>query len=107
MYGIRGRVSNFQFATPDRRSVVSDDGTTVYYDIFHPDHGNTTQQYSHIMLVCPGVGNHSGATYLQSLVRHANRHGYCVVIMNHVGALGHTLTGNRIFSYGEMLSIVT
>ena len=92
-----------RFLTPDRRAVVAEDGTTVYYDIFHPDNGNN-KQYRHLMLVCPGIGSHSGAKYLQVLVQHATSHGYCVVVKNYVGALHHTLTGHRIFSYGMLLS---
>lgn len=99
MYGIYGRFGVTHSLSPDRRSVVAADGTTIYYDIFHPDNNDTTQ-YSHIILVCPGIGGHSGAKYLQTLVQHATSHGHCVVVMNHVGALHYPLTGPRIFSYG-------
>lgn len=102
MYGICGRFGVTQSLIPDRRSVVAADGTTVHYDIFHPN--DDSKQYLHIMLVCPGVGSHSGAKYLQTLAQHATSNGYCVVVVNHVGALDHTLTGHRIFSYGMLLS---
>lgn len=82
--------------------MVAADGTTIYYDIFHPD-DNDSKQYSHIMLVCPGICTHSGAKYLQSLLQHATSNGYCVVVMNYVGVLDYPLTGHRIFSYGMLL----
>ena len=82
--------------------MVAADGTSVYYDVFHPDNDND-RQYSHMILVCPGIGNHSGAKYIQSFVQHAAEHGYCTAVMNHVGALQYPLTGNRIFSYGMFL----
>jgi len=106
MYGMCGRFGITQSLTPDRRSVIAADGTTVYYDVFHPDH-DSTKQYSHVILVCPGIGNHSGAKYLQSLVQYATSNGYCTVVMNHVGALDHCLTGSRIFSYGMLMWMIT
>ena len=104
MYGVYGRFGIIQPLSPDRHSAVAADGTTVYYDLFYPD---DTKQYSYIMLVCPGIGNHSGAKYIQSLIQYATSNGYCVAIVNHVGALHHPLTGNRIFSYGMLVTIVT
>ena len=96
VYGMRGRFGNLRSVESDRHSVVAVDGTTVYYDVFHPNQDTR----EHIMIVCPGIGSHSGARYIQSLVQHATSHGYRVAVLNHVGALGHTLTGSRIFSYG-------
>lgn len=83
--------------------MIAADGTTVYYDIFHLDN-DSNRHYSHIMLVCPGIGSHSGTKYIQVLVQHATSQGYCVVVQNYVGALDHTLTGHRIFTYGMLLS---
>ena len=96
VYGMRGRFGNLRSVPSDRHSVVAVDGTTVYYDVFHPE----CDTKEHLMVVCPGIGSHSGARYIQSLVQHATSHGYHVAVLNHVGALGHTLTGTRIFSYG-------
>lgn len=106
LYGVCGRIGITESVTRDRRSVVAADGTTIYYDVFHPN-DDDDDDYSHIIFVCPGIGSHSGAKYLQSLVHHATSNGHCVVIMNHVGALGQPLTGNRIFSYGMLLPMVT
>ena len=106
MYGVCGRFGVTQLLSPDRCSVVAADGTTVYYDLFYPDDDNA-KQYSYVMLVCPGIGNHSGAKYIQSLIQYATSHGYCIVIINHVGALHYPLTGNRIFSYGMLITMVT
>ena len=104
MYGVCGRFGITQSLSPDRHSVVAADGTTVYYDLFYPD---DAKQYSHVMLVCPGIGNHSGAKYIRSLLQHATSHGYCVAVVNHVGTLHYPLTGNRIFSYGMLITVVT
>ena len=108
MYGMCGRFGITQPLSPDRRSVVAADGTTVYYDLFYPDDDDDgSKQYSYIILVCPGIGNHSGAKYIQSLIQYATSHGYCIAIVNHVGALDYPLTGNRIFSYGMFIIMVT
>ncbi len=56
------------------------------------------------LLVCPGIANHSQSLYIQTFVHHAQRQGFRVAVLNHLGAPANVaLTSPRIFTYGRCI----
>ncbi|CAH1788085.1 unnamed protein product [Owenia fusiformis] len=77
------------------------DGATMTFDVFEPlaEHSSGGD---YTMCVCPGIANSSESVYIRTFVDHAQRNGYRVAVLNHLGALKNIkLTAPRIFSYGE------
>lgn len=54
------------------------------------------------MVICPGIGNHSGQNYIRTFVDYSQRNGYRCAVLNHLGALPNVeLTSPRMFTYGK------
>eukprot|EP00088_Acartia_fossae_P046042 TRINITY_DN4965_c1_g1_i13.p1 TRINITY_DN4965_c1_g1~~TRINITY_DN4965_c1_g1_i13.p1 ORF type:complete len:526 (-),score=152.58 TRINITY_DN4965_c1_g1_i13:280-1857(-) len=77
------------------------DGATLSYDLYqkqeeHPEGGDFT------LAVCPGIGNNSESVYIRRIVFNAQKHGYRVAVLNHIGTLATVpVTSPRIFNYGN------
>jgi abhydrolase domain-containing protein 2 len=77
------------------------DGATLSYDLYqkqddHPEGGDFT------LAVCPGIGNNSESVYIRRIVFNAQKHGYRVAVLNHIGTLKTVpVTSPRIFTYGN------
>ncbi|XP_067653028.1 monoacylglycerol lipase ABHD2-like [Haliotis asinina] len=100
VYGKMGRVQ-YPDLKGDRHEHIMADGATSTFDVYHslsehPSGGDYT------MLVCPGIANCSESPYIRTLVHMAQRSGYRVAVLNHLGALRDVaLTSPRIFDYGS------
>jgi abhydrolase domain-containing protein 2 len=54
------------------------------------------------MLICPGIANSSESLYIRTMVDYAQKNGYRVSVLNHLGALKDVpLTAPRIYTYGN------
>jgi predicted alpha/beta-fold hydrolase len=54
------------------------------------------------LAVCPGIANSSRSIYIRTFVDYAQRNGFRVAVLNHLGALLDVpLTAPRIFTYGR------
>ncbi len=54
------------------------------------------------LAVCPGIANSSRSIYIRTFVDYAQRNGFRVAVLNHLGALLDVpLTAPRIFTYGK------
>lgn len=77
------------------------DGATVSYDLYqsvkqHPEGGDFT------LAVCPGIGNNSESVYIRRIVFNAQKNGYRIAVLNHIGTLATVpVTSPRIFNYGN------
>jgi len=77
------------------------DGATLSYDLYqaqeaHPEGGDFT------LAVCPGIGNNSESVYIRRVVFNAQKHGFRVAVLNHIGTLKSVpVTSARIFNYGN------
>lgn len=99
LYGKVGRVRT-PWPKGERFSVVLRDGATVTYDVFEPLIKNSTSG-DFTLAVCPGIANSSRSIYIRTFVDYAQRNGFRVAVLNHLGALLDVpLTAPRIFTYG-------
>ena len=63
---------------------------------------NSFSTGDYTMLVCPGIGNTSQSVYIRTFVDCAQRSGYRVSVLNHLGALpDEPLTSPRLYTYGS------
>ena len=123
LYGKMGRV-NSPFPLGDRHSIIMNDGATMTFDIFKPlsETGEFLIKYFHvnyqlyhlnwegvnvildkncILLVCPGIANSSESVYIRTYIDFAQRQGYTLAVLNHLGAVKSiTLTSPRLYTYG-------
>ncbi|XP_046334850.1 monoacylglycerol lipase ABHD2-like [Haliotis rufescens] len=100
VYGKMGRVQ-YPDLKGDRHEHIMSDGATSTFDVYHPlSEHQAGGDYS--LLVCPGIANCSESPYIRTLVHMAQRGGYRVAVLNHLGALRDVeLTSPRIFDYGS------
>ncbi|XP_024136861.1 monoacylglycerol lipase ABHD2 [Oryzias melastigma] len=99
LYGKMGRVNT---PTPCgvRKFIPMPDGATATFDLFEPGKSHSTED-DITMVICPGIGNHSGQNYIRTFVDYSQRNGYRCAVLNHLGALPNVeLTSPRMFTYG-------
>ena len=54
------------------------------------------------IVICPGIGNSCEDKYTRTMIDYAQKNGYRVACMNHLGAIKTMkLTAPRIFTYGN------
>ena len=57
-----------------------------------------------LILIVPGIANHSKSIYIQATARILVENGFDVAVFNHLGAHPNVkLTSPRIFTYGKVL----
>lgn len=99
LYGKMGRVNT---PTPRgvRKFLPMQDGATATFDLFEAVGEHSTGD-DVTMVICPGIGNHSGKNYIRTFVDYSQRQGYRCAVLNHLGALPDMeLTSPRMFTYG-------
>lgn len=98
LYGKMGRV-NSPFPLGDRHSIIMSDGATMTFDIFKP---LSETDKNCILMVCPGIANSSESVYIRTYIDFAQRQGYTLAVLNHLGAVKSiTLTSPRLYTYGD------
>jgi len=77
------------------------DGATVTYDVYHPVEKHPIMG-DFTLAICPGIGNNSESVYIRRVVYNAQKNGYRVAVLNHIGTLKTVpVTSPRIFGYGN------
>ncbi|ESO06082.1 hypothetical protein HELRODRAFT_64185 [Helobdella robusta] len=98
LYGKMGRI-NSPYPLGDRHSFVMEDGATMTFDIFAPI-SNINKKC--VLLVCPGIANSSESLYIRTYIDYAQRMGYMLAVLNHLGAVKSVdLTAPRLYTYGD------
>ncbi|XP_050397022.1 monoacylglycerol lipase ABHD2 isoform X1 [Patella vulgata] len=100
IYAKMGRVKS-PLPQGERIEKIMADQATMSFDVFQPQSVHPTEK-DFTLAVCPGIANSSESLYIRTLVDHAQKNGYRVAVLNHLGALRYVrLTAPRIFNYGE------
>lgn len=98
LYGKMGRVQ-VPKVKGDRHSVVMKDGATMTFDVFQPLQQDDKKC---VLVVCPGIANSSESLYIRTLIDFAQKSGYCLAVLNHLGSVANiALTAPRIYTYGD------
>jgi len=101
---VQGVISRFQCPIVSGRRIFLKltDGATLSYDLYqsresHPE----AEEADFTIAVCPGIGNNSESVYIRRVVFNAQKHGYRVAVLNHIGTLKKVpVTSPRLFQYG-------
>lgn len=92
----------------ERYEILAPDGSIVSYDIFEPDATTQVPVIPEMVLIVPGICNHSESRYIRAISFHLNSHGFRVAVFNHTGALKSVkLRRPRIFTYGHTQDLDT
>ncbi|KAI6651469.1 hypothetical protein LOD99_5077 [Oopsacas minuta] len=103
-FGILGRFGNEQ-TNPigNRHRVNLPDGTTITFDLYLDPIREDPLLQNVIIVIIPGVSNHSASDYMRAYIEYASSNGFKVASLNHMGsACGEAINPEspRIHTYG-------
>ena len=74
---------------PDRRRVALADGTHISFDLFLQPTRRNPLFDKIILIVIPGISNHSRSDYIRAYIEYASSNGFQVACLNQLGESGY------------------
>ena len=77
--------SERMYPVGSRQRLCLADGTNAVFDLYLDPVGGDPLLHSTMIVLIPGISNHSGTDYVRAYIEYASGQGFKVACLNHIG----------------------